>query len=296
MARPRIYHVLDGKKECSQCHTSKLLSQFGNSAKASDGHQAECKDCHKRRYNPVYPRDESILEKQCSACGKTKLAGQFYNDPSTKSGIKAACKDCTEERNNGWAKDNPDKRKTIANRWFRKAYADPTKREVFAERVDEWREANPEKVREHRATDMAKNGQKPARIAKRRQAIQRFFVDRPGYRQAAAHKRRALLKEATIVDALVNVWVLYERDHGICTLCGFVVDRTLQWPDLRMATIDHYLSLTRGGEHSYPNTKLAHHYCNTLKNNRLETPEVLASIRRQFVLRFVSPGAQLSLI
>src|SRR4030095_10115112 len=102
MARPRLYHVLDGKKECSQCHEPKRLEAFAKSAKASDGHQSECKACHQRRYSnaPRYPRDLAIREKVCSQCSIRKGADEFYDDPLVPSGIKAACKTCIDTKNN----------------------------------------------------------------------------------------------------------------------------------------------------------------------------------------------------
>jgi hypothetical protein len=286
MARPRLYHVIDGKKECSQCHISKPLDAFGKRTAASDGHQPECKECHRGRYTPIYPRDESILEKACSDCGDTKSSSEFYDDPSVKSGIRGACKKCIDTRNDDWEKSNPDKRKAIANKWFKKAWEDPDKRPVFKERVAAWRSENPERVKQHRDTDWEKNADKPERVASRKRGTQRFFQERPGYRAAASHKRRALIRQSMIVDAMINVWVLYERNHGICTLCNEPVYRETKWPDQRIATIDHCVPSTLGGEHSYANTKLAHHYCNGIKNNRLETPEILAECRRRFLKRY----------
>jgi 5-methylcytosine-specific restriction endonuclease McrA len=291
MARPRMYLVVDGKKECSKCHHAKPLEEFGKSAKASDGHQAECKDCHKKRYDeaPRYPRDRTIKNLTCARCGKLQDASEFYDDPVVPSGIKAACRTCVMDANGQWAQENPEARKVILNRSAQKAREDDEKRPILYARTRQWQIDHPEQVRIHNLTDMANNGQKPERVAARAHAHQRWFGAHPGYKGAASHKRRALLREVTILDAMINVWILYDRDHGICTLCRFPVDKTLQWPDKRIATIDHAIPVTRGGAHAYSNTKLAHHYCNTLKNNRLETTELLASIRTKFAAKFGMP-------
>ena len=84
-------------------------------------------------------------------------------------------------------------------------------------------------------------------------------------------KRDRKIKGA-MVDRDITLQRLYERDHGICYLCGEVCD----WEDKeekngtiicgnRYPSIDHVVPLSRGGEHSWQNVRLAHRICNTLK-------------------------------
>jgi len=277
------------KKVCSKCGIEKVADDFHKWSRSPDGLQTECKDCHNGRYTPIYPRDETIVEKVCSECGETKLASQFYDNPGVQSGIYAACKVCIDARNDAWEKANPEKRKAINNRSGKKTRQDPEKRAVIYAKTRRWQIAHPEAVKLHGARDREKARSNPARLAKMRQKTIQWFLDRPGYRRAASQRRRALLKGAIITDRYIDIALLYERDHGICTLCNYAVDATITWPDKRIPSIDHYLPLTRGGDHSYLNTKLVHHYCNTLKNNRLETPELLATIRLRFELRYGIP-------
>jgi 5-methylcytosine-specific restriction endonuclease McrA len=74
------------------------------------------------------------------------------------------------------------------------------------------------------------------------------------------------------VDSDITLKKLYERDHGVCYLCGEVCD----WEDKeekggvvvcgnRYPSIDHVVPLARGGEHSWENVRLAHRICNTRK-------------------------------
>ena len=286
MTRPRLYPVIDGTKECSQCHVVKALDEFPKNAKASDGHQPECKECHNKRSQPIYPRDPGIGEKTCTQCRATKDATEFYDNPYNKTGMDSFCKDCRKTSNADWNRSNPEKRKPIANRWAKKTREDPDKRPAIYAKTRQWQLNNPEAVKKHGARDRAKAKENPVRMEKKRQGTMQFFADRPGYRAAASHKRRALIRQSTIVDAMINVWVLYDRSHGMCTLCNEPVHRETKWPDKRLATIDHAIPSTLGGEHSYANTKLAHHYCNGIKNNRLETPEILAECRRRFLKRY----------
>jgi len=250
--------------------------------------QAECKDCHDGRNQPIYPRDTSILGKSCSQCGETKAATEFYDNPYVKSGIRADCKTCVEMRNNIWAHTNPEKRKQIANRYAKRVRSIAARRVIIYAKTRQWQLHHPEAVKRHGVTDRLKNGMKPQRRAGRRRTRLRFFASHPGYKRAAQQKRRALLKHATIVDTMIDVRVLHTRSHGICSLCGYNVDVTIKWPDLECATVEHRVPMSKGGAHAYSNTFLAHHYCNSLKHDQLIRPELLQWIRQLFALRFPS--------
>jgi 5-methylcytosine-specific restriction endonuclease McrA len=63
----------------------------------------------------------------------------------------------------------------------------------------------------------------------------------------------------------VSMAELRRRDEDTCRICGKPVDFTRQPPHPSAATIDHVIAVSRGGEHSYKNTQLAHHRCNTAK-------------------------------
>lgn len=82
-------------------------------------------------------------------------------------------------------------------------------------------------------------------------------------------KRRTLIS-AQIVDKGITLKRLYERDKGICWICGGVCD----WDDKETReecivtgnsypSIDHIVELCKGGAHSWENVKLAHRICNS---------------------------------
>lgn len=289
--RNRLESLTAGEKDCSQCEVVKPLSEFYAWAQSPDGVQAECKDCHDGRSRPIYSRDASILEKECSECGITKVSAEFYDNPYVKSGIRAACKTCTDARNIAWAQANPEKRKLIANRSFRRILLDPVKKALIYLRCMQWKARFPERVRLHHERDWAKRKGQPTTAAKRLYN-QQWFAARPGYRRAASQRRRALIRQAPILDAYIDIAIVYERGHGICSLCDYPVERALAWPDLECATIEHVVALTKGGAHAYSNTALAHHYCNSLKHNRPLTPELRAWIRILFERRRAEQEAQ----
>jgi 5-methylcytosine-specific restriction endonuclease McrA len=69
-----------------------------------------------------------------------------------------------------------------------------------------------------------------------------------------AHRAR---KRAAFVES-VNRKVVYERDGGVCGVCGLSVAK-------REMSLDHIRPLSKGGEHSYRNIQLTHGRCNSSK-------------------------------
>lgn len=82
-------------------------------------------------------------------------------------------------------------------------------------------------------------------------------------------------RNMVIIDRDITLEKLIERDNNTCHICNeqcdiddkevteeghFIVGR--DYP-----SIDHVKPVSKGGEHSWDNVKLAHHYCNTIKND-----------------------------
>ncbi len=88
-------------------------------------------------------------------------------------------------------------------------------------------------------------------------------------------KRRAKLREVKR-DKDITLRKLYERDNGICYLCG----RVCEWSDSEYIdgafvvggsypTVEHIKPISFGGTDTWDNIKLACHYCNSKKGNRI---------------------------
>lgn len=77
--------------------------------------------------------------------------------------------------------------------------------------------------------------------------------------------RRARLKGASVVER-VNRAAIFERDRGLCRLCGRPVDP-------KCFHLDHWIPLARGGHHAAGNVFVAHPRCNIRKRDRL-MPEI----------------------
>lgn len=58
---------------------------------------------------------------------------------------------------------------------------------------------------------------------------------------------------------------IYERDGWRCGICSGEIDRTLEYPDLMSATIDHVIPWSRGGAHTRANCQASHWLCNIRK-------------------------------
>ena len=89
------------------------------------------------------------------------------------------------------------------------------------------------------------------------------------------HDRR--LMRARRIDKSITLTKLYKRDHGVCWLCGGKCDYNDYSKDENgyfvvghnYPSIDHVYPLSKGGNHEWGNVKLAHHYCNTVKNDKV---------------------------
>lgn len=61
---------------------------------------------------------------------------------------------------------------------------------------------------------------------------------------------------------VVDLKVVWERDKGICCLCGLKADVNDWW-------LEHLIPLSRGGTHQYSNVGVSHPPCNRLKHTKL---------------------------
>ena len=82
--------------------------------------------------------------KRCNKCGEIKLETEFYKNKGSKDGLLGACKTCCNEQVREWRENNPEKVKEYVKKW---AKNNPGKNK---NRCKKWRENNPEKVKEQR--------------------------------------------------------------------------------------------------------------------------------------------------
>ncbi len=73
-------------------------------------------------------------------------------------------------------------------------------------------------------------------------------------------------------DSTISLVKVYERDRGICQLCGDKIYFNLDPNDNKYPSIDHIVPLAKGGLHSWDNVQLACRICNSLKKDRIDMP------------------------
>lgn len=119
-----------------------------------------------------------------------------------------------------------------------------------------WRMSDPERSRSSVARYKINH---PDRVrATQQRSYERRLPDIIDYQAS----RRAL--KAGVAVEVVYRAIIWERDNGICGIC-------LEPADPHNWHLDHIIPLSRGGEHSYVNTRVSHPPCNTWKTNRLDS-------------------------
>jgi 5-methylcytosine-specific restriction endonuclease McrA len=195
-----------------------------------------------------------------------------------------------EVRRQRYAEDSGYRDRCKASSKAQRDQRTPEQREADAAAIKRWKQENPERVREMQHIAMARYKQRhpervramqkstdarPERRAARRERKRRLrkenlaairAEERDRYRKspqrraqifAAVERREARLRGASVVED-IDRQLVWERDEGICGICGESVDHA----DFH---IDHIKPLALGGEHSYANVQVAHPFCNLSK-------------------------------
>ncbi len=87
--------------------------------------------------------------------------------------------------------------------------------------------------------------------------------------------KRCMKKRNAFVEDIEKEEI-FKRDNWVCGICGKRVRKTFRYPNKMAATLDHVVSLAKGGKHEKSNVQLAHAACNSGKrDNRYETQLLL---------------------
>ena len=193
--------------------------------------------------------------KRCNKCGNTyELESGFYKHKHTKTGYGSNCKNCIRAKSIQWKAENHERHLANNIAWVAR---NPEK--VSGYRAARRESSGPELVKYHRAYYEANRDHLLSR-AKRWQQENRD----QHYANLLARKAR---KKNAFVER-VRRDVLARRAGWKCGICGDLVTRN-DW------TVDHIIPLSRGGEHSYANTQIAHLLCNIRKGTKM--PEEMLS-------------------
>lgn len=88
------------------------------------------------------------------------------------------------------------------------------------------------------------------------------------------YKRIKFKKARTEESCLINLPFIFERDNGICWICGGKCDINANYLDNNYPSIDHVIPISKGGKDCLDNVKLAHRVCNSIKNSRTDMTRI----------------------
>ena len=112
----------------------------------------------------------------------------------------------------------------------------------------------------------------------------------PSHERKAEKKRLRAQQEADTYDGWTEAEI-FERDEGICQLCGYPVSTDPNAPDALRPQYDHLMPLAAGSTNTRNNVILAHAYCNLSKGQRVfcteeEAAEFVAQCKKT-ILRYL---------
>ena len=173
--------------------------------------------------------------KNCSKCKQAKPLECFGKDKRASNGLRSQCKECEKIYKMNYEKKRDPAKKKLHAEKYRESH-----KEIEHNRLARWKENNPDKYQANK-----------------------------NYQRAL---RRGVEKQG---DKDITLKKLYDRDKGICKLCGIKCD----WTDIKIndnnsivggayPSIDHIKPISRGGSHTWDNVQLAHHRCNSIKKDK----------------------------
>lgn len=216
--------------------------------------------------------------KKCSKCKMEKPLSEFQPDKSKKSGYKSQCKLCIKNNPNriNYMKEYREKYKVENHERLQELHANYRERhreklkqysrEYYETRKndDEFKKKQRERARVYYAShkNEKREYQRQYRKTERGKAVNLL----------TKAKRRGLIADG---DSSINLKELFERDNGICGICG----KPCNWSDYTIQdgaivvgydypSVDHIIPLNKGGSHTWDNVQLAHKYCNSYKSDR----------------------------
>lgn len=182
----------------------------------------------------------------CTGCQGARPADQF-------SGKHSVCRPCAADVRRRWRSKNPVHAPRVATRCAacgtsfdgdkrNRLYCSGSCRKVGKLRYDTAYERPPER---------------------RHEANKRWRESHPDTNRDKSQRYRARKIARHVED--VSSQAVLERDGWVCRLCGFLIDRSLSYPDPMSQSVDHRIPLIAGGEHSMANCQAAHLICNIRK-------------------------------
>lgn len=211
--------------------------------------------------------------KVCTGCGEKKSLEDYYPGEG-RGGRRSKCKTCfaarVYESNKAWRAANPD-RKAASDKAWRKKNPNRARQRAAANKGERSQASKDKKAAANKAwreknRDRVRQWNKEYHLANREVINERarlWAKANPEARRAqyanSEARRRARIQETQMVPiTAAQIETLIEEFNGGCAYCPS------PWEH-----IDHYVPLSRGGEHRIENLVPACAPCNQSKNAKL---------------------------
>lgn len=218
--------------------------------------------------------------KRCVRCGEEKALADFHRDGLQKDGHRSTCRACALAAARSWDALHPDQ---AARR--KKAYVvrnpapprpprpprppkppkpppRPLTEAELRERKERKREQQRAADRRWRAKNRDAQREYRQRNRERERERQRRWYEANKERAFDKARARTALRRGAVAGEVVKRAAVFDRDAGVCGICGELVDPN-KWD------LDHIIPLSLDGEHSYSNVQVAHPWCNRSKGATL---------------------------
>lgn len=184
------------------------------------------------------------MDKYCPGCETTKPVADFGRDSSRPDGLFSYCRICARE----YSRER--RAVLIASRVAKPAAKRSKCRKCKTVKLAKWF-----------YFDASRKNGLSAYCRRCTTEIQRTTYPKYAERYRDAVKKRKAAKRGATVE-IVNRRKVWERDDGVCHICGDPVA-------YKEMHLDHVKPLSRGGDHSYANCKAAHGPCNLRKGDKI---------------------------
>lgn len=193
----------------------------------------------------------------CHRCKQEKDKTQFAR--ISKGRLSVVCLECRIlYKTTTWRERNPDRARELDR--IR------SKRRRTQQRVyhAKWRDGNRERFRKYYRDYQNKRLLNDPVYAERKRAAKRKWHSKNKERALEHNAIRRARELGSEFYEIIDRESIYQRDSGICHICGESVDPK-KWH------MDHIIPISKGGSHIAENVAVSHPVCNLRKSNRVQT-------------------------